>query len=94
MKREIQIGSTLTNGNTVVRVTHRRENGWGGLYISLSQHRERYTGQPYLIHDYLVGSWDHIPFEWSPLPGSGLEHRYKWQRGCRWIRHELRKAER
>lgn len=88
----VQAGSTITNGNTVVRVTRRDEDGWRGLYISLSQYRSQYTGASYLVSDYLLGSWKHVPFEWSPLSDSGLEHRYVWTAGCRWLRHELRKA--
>lgn len=89
----IQPGATLTNGSRVVRLTRRDEDGWRGVFIALSSYRSQYTGCPDFIPDYLLETWGHVPFEWSPLPGSGLEHRYAWTDDCRWIRHEMRKAQ-
>lgn len=93
---EIQVGSTITNGSSALRVQERVEkdqrrktSGWRGLNVSLEEFGGN-TGQTSFVPDYLLASWRHVPFEWAPVVGGGLEERYVWQAGCRWLRREVR----
>lgn len=97
---DIQIGSTLTNGSSALRVTERVERdpqykapGWRGINIAL----EEFGGNPgtsTFVPDYLLTSWRHVPFEWAPVLGSrNLEERYVWARGYRNLQRELRRRD-
>lgn len=95
---DIQIGSTLTNGSSALRVTervqrdrHYKSPGWRGLNIALEGFGGN-TGMTSFLPDYLVHSWRHVPFEWAPVLGSrDLEERYVWL-GTR-LQREVRKVE-
>lgn len=92
------VGSTVTNGISALRLTSREEkdarwktSGWRGMNIPL----EEYGGNPgttAFIPDYLLSSWRHVPFEWTPVVGGGLEERYVWSRGWRRLQREVRRA--
>jgi hypothetical protein len=96
---EVQVGSTITNGSSALRVTERVEQdprwgtpSWAGINISL----EQFGGNPGTrtsVPDYLLGSWRNVPFEWTPVVGGGLEERYVWSPTYRWLQREVRKAE-
>jgi hypothetical protein len=96
---EVQVGSTVTNGSSALRITERVEkdarwgtSGWRGICIPL----EQFGGNPGMsdfIPDYLVSNWHHVPFEWEPLVGGGVEHRYVWSSDWRWLQHEVRRAQ-
>jgi hypothetical protein len=32
-----------------------------------------------------------VPFEWAPVVGGGVEERYVWSAGYRWLRREVRR---
>jgi hypothetical protein len=88
---QIQVGSTLTNGNSAIRVIERGTGefpGWLGLFISLGN--GTLTGAPVFLADKDMSTWDHVPFEWATLPEVLLEHRYVWTPDCRALRHETR----
>lgn len=96
---DIQAGSTITNGSSALRVQDRVEkdsrwktSGWRGLNVSLEEFGGN-TGQTSFVPDYLLTSWRHVPFEWAPVVGGGLEERYVWQEGCRWLRREVRRID-
>lgn len=95
--RAVQVGSTIMNGSSAVRVTERVEydtrwkaSGWRGLCVPL----EAFGGNPgttTFIPDYLVTmSWTHVPFEWTPVTGGGVEHRYVWSPDWRRLSREVR----
>lgn len=99
MTLEVQVGSTITNGSSALRVTQRVERdprwktpGWRGINIAL----EQFGGNPgttSFVPDYLLSSWRHVPFEWKLVLGSReVEERYVWapdfsrlQREVRWV---------
>lgn len=93
---EVQVGSTITNGSSALRVTERvdRDPRWGtpswkGMSIPL----EQFGGNPgttTTVPDYLLGSWHHVPFEWRPVVGGGLEERFVWSPTYRWLQREVR----
>lgn len=89
--REIQDGSTITNGECAVRVTepsHGYEPGWLGLYISLAG--GSMTGTPCIIPEADLAHYRHVPFEWRELEAAGIEERYVWRQDCRALVHEIR----
>jgi len=101
MKTEdVQVGSTIMNGSSALRITERVERdarwgtiGWRGINIPL----EEFGGNPgttSFVPDYLLGSWRHVPFEWAPVLGGGLEERYVWTPGWRRLQRELRRVHR
>lgn len=86
---EIQVGSTMTNGHSAMRITGRDSDQWAGIYISLETGTE--TGAPCGMPDHMLRKhWRHVPFEWTPLGDSGLEERYVWTADHRALRHETR----
>lgn len=99
MKTEdVQVGSTIMNGSSALRITERVKRdarwgtiGWRGMNIPL----EEFGGNPgttSFVPDYLLGSWRHVPFEWAPVLGGGLEERYVWTPGWRRLQRELRRV--
>lgn len=96
---DVQVGSTITNGSSVLRIERREERdphwkcaGWRGLNISLEKFGGN-TGQLGFVPDYLLGSWRHVPFEWEPLVGGAMEHRYVWAGDYSHLQHEVRRIE-
>lgn len=94
---EIQVGSTLTNGQSALRITARVEKdarwgtaGWRGTCIPLEQFGGN-AGLSDFIPDYLLSGWRHVPFEWAPVTGGGVEERYVWAPGYRWLQREVRR---
>lgn len=94
---EIQIGSTITNGSSALRITERVERdtrwgtaGWRGTCIALEQFGGN-TGLSDFIPDYLARNWRHVPFEWAPVVGGKVEERYVWAAGYRWLQREVRR---
>lgn len=94
---KVEVGSVITNGSSALKITERVEKnprwgtaGWRGVCIPL----ERYGGNPGMsdfVPDYLVASWRHVPFEWTPVVGGGVEERYVWSSGYRWLQREVRR---
>jgi hypothetical protein len=92
----VQVGSTITNGSSALRVTKRIERnprwgtpGWEGINVPL----EQFGGNPGttgFVPDYLVRNWRHVPFEWAPCVGSAVEERYVWSYDWRWLQREVR----
>ena len=92
---DVQIGSTITNGASAIRVTERvakdprwKTSGWRGIVVPLEEFGNR--GTTTFVPDYLLGSWHHLPFEWRALPGASQEERYVWAAGWRWLNREVR----
>lgn len=95
----VAVGSTITNGSSALRLTSHEErdaswqtSGWRGINIPL----EAFGGNPgtsAFVPDYLLGSWRHVPFEWAPVVGGGLEERYVWAPGYRRLQREVRTTE-
>lgn len=95
---EIQVGSTITNGSSAIRVTERVERdpvwrapGWRGLCIPL----EAFGGNPgttTFVPDYLLTSWRHVPFEWTPVTGAEVMERYVWEPGWRRLQRQVCRA--
>ena len=84
---EVQVGSTITNGNCALRINERTANGWGALYISFRS--GDMTGQETVISDEELHRWSHVPFEWRETEG-GQEERYVWTGDYRALRREVR----
>lgn len=91
---DVQIGSTITNGASAIRVTERvakdprwKTSGWRGIVVPLEEFGRR--GVSAFVPDYLLGSWHHLPFEWRAIPGN-LQERYVWAPGWRWLNREVR----
>ena len=81
---EVQVGSTISNGSSCIRVTERVEKdarwgtaGWRGLCIPLEAFGGN-AGSSEFVPDYLLSGWYHVPFEWRPCVGGGVEERYVW----------------
>lgn len=92
----VQVGSTITNGSSAIRVTERvardprwRTSGWRGLAVPLETFGGN-AGMSEFVADYLLGSWRHVPFEWEPVVGGDLEERYVWTAGYRRLQREVR----
>jgi hypothetical protein len=93
---DVQVGSTITNGSSCIRVTERvardsrwRTSGWRGISIPL----EEFGGNPgtsEFVPDYLLTGWYHVPFEWRAVTGGELEERYVWAAGWRRLQREVR----
>lgn len=93
---DVQIGSTITNGASALRITERvakdprwKTSGWRGIVVPLEEFGNR--GVTSFVPDYLLDGWHHLPFEWRKIPG-GMEERYVWAPGWRWLNREVRKA--
>lgn len=93
---EVQVGSTITNGSSALRVTERVEkdprwgtSGWRGMCIPLEQFGGN-AGMTDFVPDYLLSSWHHVPFEWAECPGRQVEERYVWETRYRWLQREVR----
>jgi hypothetical protein len=96
----VQSGSTITNGSSALRLENpvARDGrwgaaGWSGINVPL----EAFGGSPgtqTFLPDYLVRTWRHVPFEWSPVPGGSLVERYVWSADFRHLRREVRTAQR
>lgn len=94
---DVQVGSTITNGSSCIRVTERVEKdprwkcpSWRGINIPL----EEFGGNPGTtssVPDYLLTGWYHVPFEWRAIPGA-LEERYVWTPDWRRLQREVRRA--
>lgn len=94
----VQVGSTITNGSSAMRVTQRIETntrwgspGWRGLAISLEAFGGN-TGATEFVPDYLLTGWYHVPFEWRAVIGGGLEERYVWSSDHRHLQREVRQT--
>lgn len=95
---EVQVGSTITNGSSALRITERVERdprwgtpSWRGINVPL----ERFGGNPgttTTVPDYLLGSWSDVPFEWRPVVGGALEERYVWASDWRRLEREVRRT--
>jgi hypothetical protein len=93
LSSEVQIGSTVTNGESAVRVTGRaKSDGWIGIFISLGS--GKLTGTECLVPIEELAVWQPVPWEWTALEGAGIEHRYVWSANCQVLEHEIRTAER
>lgn len=89
---QIQTGSTMTNGASIIRLIGHATDEWAAVVIAL-EGTDHVTGEPCGIPDHMLRKhWRHVPFEWSPLGESGLEERYVWNTGWRSLRHETRTA--
>jgi hypothetical protein len=95
---EVQVGSTITNGSSALRVQERvakdprwKVAGWRGANVSLEEFGGN-TGQTSFVPDHLLSSWRQVPFEWTPVVGGSLEERYVWAAGCRWLQREVRRV--
>lgn len=95
---DVQIGSTITNGASALRITERvakdprwKTSGWRGIVVPLEEFGNR--GVTSFVPDYLLGSWHHLPFEWRAILGGGLEERYVWAPGWRWLNREVRPSQ-
>lgn len=93
---DVQVGSTITDGSSALRVTERVEkdprwktSGWRGMNIALEQF-DGNTGMTSFVPDYLLSSWRHVPFEWQSVTGGDLEERYVWAASYRWLQRHLR----
>lgn len=97
---EVQLGSTITNGSSCMRITGRVEKsaswgtaGWRGTCISLERFGGN-TGMTDFIPDHLLSPWRHVPFEWKPMfKASRVEERYVWSADWSWLRREVRPCE-
>jgi hypothetical protein len=98
----VQIGATITNGSSALRITERVEHdrrwgcpSWLGMCIPLEAFGGN-AGMSDTVPDYLIGKdplaggWHHVPFEWSPVVGGGLEERYVWADNWRRLQREVR----
>lgn len=96
--KDVQVGSTITNGSSAMRITEKvsrdpryRAPGWRGLCIPLEEFGGN-AGMTDFVPDYLLGSWRHVPFEWSLVLGSrDLEERYVWTADWRRLQREVRR---
>lgn len=95
---DIQVGSTITNGSSAMRISERSVsnprwgcNGWIGVCIPLEEFGGG-RGMSTFIADYLLGSWRHVPFEWTPITGGALEERYVWSPTWSHLQREVRKT--
>jgi hypothetical protein len=95
---DVQVGSTITNGSSCIRVTERvardprwRAPGWRGISIPLEEFGGN-AGMSEFVPDYLLSGWYHVPFEWRPVTGGGLEERYVWAPGWRRLQREVRRT--
>lgn len=93
---DVQVGSTITNGSSCIRVTERvardarwRCPGWRGISIPLEEFGGN-AGMSEFVPDYLLSGWYHVPFEWRELPGASMEERYVWRKGWRRLQREVR----
>lgn len=93
---EVQVGSTITNGSSALRINRRIERdprwgtpSWEGISVSLEEFGGM-NGMTDTVPDYLLGSWRHLPFEWTPVVGGALEERYVWAPSWRWLQREVR----
>jgi hypothetical protein len=94
---EVQVGSTITNGSSALRVTERVKKdarwgtpGWRGMCIPL----ERFGGNAGMsdfVPDYLLIGWYHVPFEWRACVGGQVEERYVWADSWRRLQREVRR---
>jgi hypothetical protein len=91
LSSQIQVGSTITNGECAVRVTECHEAGWKGIFISLSS--GRLTGTTCLVPIEELSIWQPVAWEWTALEGAGIEHRYVWIADGRALEHQVRTAE-
>jgi len=94
----VQPGATITNGSSALRITERVEKdprwggpAWRGMCVPLEAFGGN-AGMSDTVPDYLLGSWRHVPFEWSPVVGGGLEERYVWTPDYRRLQREVRRA--
>jgi hypothetical protein len=94
---DVQVGSTITNGSSALQITERveRDTRWGtpswrGMCIPLEAFGGN-LGMTDTVPDYLLGSWRHVPFEWRPVTGGGLEERYVWTPDWRRLQREVRR---
>jgi len=92
----VQPGATITNGSSALRITERVEKdprwggpAWRGMCVPLEAFGGN-AGMSDTVPDYLLGSWRHVPFEWSPVVGGGLEERYVWTPDYRRLQREVR----
>jgi hypothetical protein len=93
---DVQVGSTITNGSSCIRVTERVERdprwrapGWRGLNIGLEAFGGN-TGTTGFVPDHLLSGWYHVPFEWRPVVGGELEERYVWSADWTRLQREVR----
>jgi hypothetical protein len=94
----VQVGSTITNGSSALRVTERVDKdsrwgtpGWRGICIPL----ERFGGNGNMsdfVPDYLVSGWYDVPFEWRACVGGQIQERYVWADGWRYLKREVRRT--
>lgn len=94
----VQVGSTITNGASALRITERVDKcpgwgtpGWRGLNIALEQFGGN-TGTASFVPDYLLSGWRHVPFEWSPCVGAAVEERYVWSPDFSRLVREVRRS--
>lgn len=95
---KVQVGSTITNGSSCIRVIERVEKdprwkcpAWRGINIPL----EEFGGNPGTtssVPDYLLSGWYDVPFEWRTLPGGTQQERYVWASDWRRLQREVRQV--
>jgi hypothetical protein len=95
---EIQVGSTITNGSSAIRVTERVAKdqrwgtpGWRGECIRLEQFGNASMSD--FVPDYLLSGWYHLPFEWRACIGGQVEERYVWSPRWTHLQREVRRIE-
>ena len=96
---DVQVGSTITNGSSALRITERVDKdprwgtpSWRGLCIPLEAFGGN-AGMTDTVPDYLLGSWSHVPFEWRPVTGGHLEERYVWTADWRRLDRQVRQIQ-
>jgi hypothetical protein len=96
---DVQVGATITNGSSCIRVTARVEKdpdwhapGWRGVNISLEAFGGN-RGMSSFVPDHMLSGWYHLPFDWRPCVGGQVEERYVWSPDWQWLQREVRKIE-
>lgn len=85
---EFEIGDVITNGSSAGRVVERvadKDPRWKALGVRIENIPLKTfggnVGMTSFVPDYLLNSWHRVPFDWTPVTGTGLEERYVWT-GC------------
>lgn len=86
---KVQIGSTVTDGASALRVEKRVDAGWEGVCISFDPPGSD-TGRVVTVLDDQLGGWRHVPWEWTPVADTELEERYVWEPDWCWLNREVR----
>lgn len=96
---EAAIGMYITNGSAAGRVMAHvaRDPRWKRPSVKIMNIRmEKFGGNVGYIDtvpDYLLRSWEPVPFDWRPVKGGVLEERYTWNHASATLIHEYRKTD-